>query len=323
MWAIVVAEPVCIVGTLATLGHRIYRSLWCTIEANGFTFLGLFTALAIPTIYLIRIYVREGWPGMRAWFQSGRIAFTVLTICWLLSFLYYLIFLPLETFTSQQIADFGQGLVVKIAPAGGAPMPCSGFWANKNGDVVTWSKESGKSPVKVFGLIPPLLGGNMITVASGLIAMNGVPVSYDAATGISILRVQENPFSRKLHAFAQARNSRTQEVETTTEKYFIAPISKEKAEAGNKIFLIATELDSDGFDAIATIEGSITRVSVDTSKNDKYLRIHTSIPFKTSYLGAPLLSDTKLIVGMVAGEQGSNCIAVPAQYLAGVLGGLR
>jgi hypothetical protein len=314
-------------SAIISFPHRAWRALWLSISANGTTVLGLVATLLTSSALLIRVGLRRGWSGIKGhWSRHLQTGFNVLVVWWLIVFLYQTIFMPPEDFSAEEIERFAQGIVVVIASTDTASVPVgTGFWADDKGYAFTYGdpKESdtNRSIVRIgMVMTPPLLTGKLLTVITGVMYASGQLVYHDPDTGIKIVRVYNNPFSRKFHGFAEAEDTKSHEMERTIERYWVPQLSAQaNVNVGDHLFLTGIEPGDKENLAMSTIEGQVIRLGADTSSQKRFLRIYTSLPFKPSYCGAPVLNTTKSIVGMIACMPGSTSVVIPSQYLSAAL----
>ncbi|GEM_PF-2747944 len=299
--------------------HRVWRAAGLSFYAMGTTLLGLIGLILTATFLLIK----NGWSNMiEHWKRTGASA---LVLWWFLVFLYLFTFISPETFSVEEIKKFSQGIVVNIASNNfDSSLIGTGFWIDKKGHIITCSDPQkadlvlNNSNFRVGVMVPPLLTGKMLTVVLGVNYTSGEIVYYDSETGIFIIYVNNNPFMRKLHMFAEAENVETHQKESTTEKYWVPALSKDLVSVGSQIFLAAVERDKEG-PAINFLVGRVVKRGADTSRNKYYLRIYTDIPFKASYRGSPVLDATKSIVGVACSESETISVLIPSQSLVDII----
>lgn len=275
----------------------------------------LFAVIFAAASPIILVAIRQGRTGVKE-----VIARDVLTevlagwmVFWFLVFLVRYTWPPPQKFVVADVAAYSQGIVVSICSKDEKHTPIgSGFWADKR-HMFTWLEERPADGLLNVGIIvPPIIPGEKMSVMSG--GVYGAALIEHHETGVCIAYVPHNPFQRKLHAVAVLENTKTKKVvDKTTEKYWVPKLSKGIAHEGDRLVLCAAESDEDS-PALVVHEGHVTRLGM---KGDVHpVRIHTTLPFKTTYVGAPALDFTKLVVGIVVEQSDGHCVLMPARYLA-------
>ncbi len=79
-------------------------------------------------------------------------------------------------------------------------------------------------------------------------------------------------------------------------KYWAAQLSNGLPRVGDKVFLYGAEPEQ--FPSFSTFEGWIVRLG--TGKAG--IRAYSTLPFRNTYCGAPVLNESKVVIGMVAGR---------------------
>lgn len=326
IWALPALPFLTLIGFLlwhTTVPHRAWRAWVLSVSALGTTLLAILVSVIAILVSLLLAGHQKGWLSMRRrWQQRIRdgVLFGVLVL-WSAVFLWHFIFLPPETFSVDEIARFAQGIVVVRGSANEVSMLVgTGFWADERGYAFICrdpeESDADRSAVKV-GMItmPPLLTGKLMALATGIMYGPGQLVYDDPETGIKLVYVENNPFTRKFHGFAEAEDINSGEVERSVEEYWVPQLSAQNVNVGDPLFLAGIELREKDTLAMSTVEGRVVGLWPSLSSPKRFLRISTSLPFKPSYCGAPVLSATKLIVGMVACVPGSTAVVIPVQYL--------
>ena len=231
--------------------------------------------------------------------------------------------------SGTELAKFGAGTVVQLvsnADSRGSFNPiATGFWLNNKGYIATCVRSlEGRTRIGAFVPMPPLLGQNL-TVGSGGITTGLEPVVVDREADIAILHVIQNPFDRSMHGIAMAQQLDDNghplgQPEATQEQYWVPAITSDLAQSGDEIIRVAFT-QQDGMPVVNHDFGHITRMGVDFSSGatKKSHRIYTSVPFKDSDCGAPIINNAKTVIGMVLGSDGKFSIAIPAIYILDAL----
>ena len=160
-----------------------------------------------------------------------------------------------------------------------------------------------------IGLLHTPPSGKMFLLEGSVLYMKGIVIGYDSDSAIEIV---------------QAANGLSQQI--AYNKYgtvgpSTAPrITRKGSHAGDQIFVAVVETDSENMPEPASISGQVKRVGYDISSTRKPARIYTDIPFRASYLGAPVLNASEALVGIICGsEQDNLAVALPAQYVSDVI----
>jgi hypothetical protein len=229
---------------------------------------------------------------------------------WVALVMWNFIFMEPRASTTNEIADFYQGLVITLSSD--QDVSRTGFWIDDKGYVLTYSRKI-EDHVSVGTMRAPLLHGSLIS-SSGITSTYGKPVYYNSKTGIEIVQVDNNPFIRKERNIALSIEANG-EVNMAQEKCWVACLSPDLVRGGEAVFLGAVEYDASGDPAISTKSGMVTRRD-NGPVNSPGLRIYTTFPFKRSYLGAPVLDISERLVGIVVGDDGTgNAVLIPTQYV--------
>jgi S1-C subfamily serine protease len=310
----------------------LFRALSLSVHSSfGTTYTAILRDISIAVYVLLR--QRSRHRSSRNWFRAMKKEWkdnlrdgVYAVLVWFVGMTLYNVSIAMHenrVFSAQDIEDYGYGLAVSIANDSNKPTTIgTGFWVNEKGYMVTCTHKlkngvPGTSELGVGSLLAPLLTGKLLTVAAGFRYARGTLVSYDDETGLALFFVKESPFQMTMHMFADAQDIKTHKVERTIEKCYVADVSREGIQVGDKIFLVGVE-DENGSPALNTAEGQIERLGADTSSKARFLRIHTSIPFKPTYWGSPVLNASEQVVGIV-GDSTDQAVVIPAQYILELL----
>jgi hypothetical protein len=229
--------------------------------------------------------------------------------------------------SGTELAKFGAGTLVQIVngiDSGSSNPIATGFWINNKGYIATCLHSLRGFDVRAFVPMPPLLGQNL-TVVSGGGATGVEPVISDKETDIAILHVIRSPFERSMHGLAVVQQLDEQghnvgKPEATQEQYWVPAIASDLAQSGDDVMRVAF-IQQDGMPVVNYDFGHITRMGVDSSSGstNKSYRLYTSVPFKDSDCGAPIINNAKTVIGMVRGSDGKSSVAIPSSYILDVL----
>ena len=204
-------------------------------------------------------------------------------------------------FSSSELLAYAYGVVVGIG-GGGPPSPASfpphvpsqsGFWIDADGDLVTWVGIPPKPPIADRGTLvsrrpaPKTVvynrGGKevgRVETTGGIEQSVGHLTSYED-TGLLLISdkgtIAPHP---PVLPFGDATLS-------------VPRLTMDWPAIGSTVFVLGVETDVGTFVAVA--EGHIQRYGVGT--------FSTSIPFKSTYLGAPVFNSFGEIIGIVEGSQ--------------------
>jgi Trypsin-like peptidase domain len=232
--------------------------------------------------------------------------------------------------SGTELAKFGAGTAVQLvtdadsSPHSSFNAIATGFWLNNKGYIATCLHSLHGHDIGAFVPMPPLLGQNL-TVAAGGMTTGVEPIVLDKETDVAILHVVQSPFERSMHGFAgvqklddQGHNVGAPEV--TQEQYWVPAIASDLAQSGDEIIRVAF-IQQHEMPVVSYDFGHITRMGVDSAlaNTNKSYRIYTSIPFKDSNCGAPIINNAKTVIGMVHGSDGTSSVAIPSSYVLDVL----
>jgi hypothetical protein len=302
---------------LASIAYRGRRAGNLSLNALGTTSLGF--TLMVASVFLslwkgwAALAKRNFWEGI-LWLLSPALAL------WLVCFVYYFVWLPPEIFSPHEIADFSQHIVVAIGNDQGITIG-TGVWVDSTGVVATCVSHK-YSSVKIGTLTPgpscaSLSPNSFVCVAGGVLRTPGLRGYYDRETGIAVIVFIHYSVSGSVKL-----NPTTPNVNLVKEISIVPNLSKSSIAVGDPIFLAGVEDDSQlgNVPVINSQQASVTRLNVDISVRGRDQRIYTSLPFKNSYLGAPILNASEDVVGLVCGaDSDGNSIGVPAQYVMDVV----
>jgi hypothetical protein len=127
--------------------------------------------------------------------------------------------------------------------------------------------------------------------------------------------VPDNPFHSTLHMFSGTHDTITGKNEIVQEVYWPPAISKQAAQPGDIVYLVYVDAGKNEM-STRIVQGKVERIGIDTSDkaSGRFQRIHTSIPFKSQFLGCPILNESKQIAGVVT-ESESDTVFIPASYI--------
>jgi hypothetical protein len=319
----------------------------------------------IPILLLLLEWSTKGWTVMKQRWQNNLRVVGVTLAVWVIIFSYQLfVAVPREInqaadkeglpiierrirppeiayskparerrkFTTQELADFGTGIAIQIVeetPVSPNKAPehrplATGFWVSTKGYAVTCAKSISGHQNRLVAAVPmpPLLGQNMIVAGGGMFTRAEL-VATDEQSGLALLRVYLSPFERQMHSVALAKNLKTGKVENSVERYWVPKIATIMAQSGDEVVRIG--FTSDSLPVISPDFGHINRANVDTSKSQESFRLYTSLPFKESNCGAPIINDAKEVVGVIGGVDPMSPyvqpreFAVPAKYVLDLL----
>ncbi len=337
--ALVIAVTVAM-GAAALTAHcgesfsiHLHRAFLFSFNARGTTFLGVvlatigtFANWIIPAI--MRVGAMKGRSGMKRmrrlakWSNFAAPGF--LLAIWLFLVTWNFIFMPAPTFSVQQIAQSSLGIVVSIAPNPDIRKVGTAFWVDSKGYIVTSSRQIEDKEV-VGVLAKPIIDGRMFGIAAGIRKVYGEVVYRDPSTTVEVVRVYDNPFISKGHGVAIGIDDNNH-VEQTTEQYWVPCLADSLADSsvavGDEIFLSVVEPTSDDIPQVVFTQGRVTSIGYDAQASKRFERIHTSLPFKPWYRGAPVLDASKRIIGIVLdtnGSDSSNAVLLPVKYLHTIL----
>jgi hypothetical protein len=227
--------------------------------------------------------------------------------------------------SGTELARFGAGTVVQIVnDASGAASPvATGFWLNDKGYVATCLHSlNGLTNPGAFVPMPPLFGEMMTASSGGMITMVTL-IAEDKEADIAILQVINSPFQRQMHAFASAqrldeKGGPVGEPEVTQEQYWVPVLAPDLPKNGDDI--IGVGFVHDSLPVVSYNFGRVKRVGTDYATKKTPLRLYTSLPFKESDCGAPIINNAKTVIGMIRGtDESSNGVAIPVSYVLGLL----
>lgn len=314
---------------------HLWRAVQLSVSARGNTFVGIGGTLVYPIIIAIRdgtrVFWEKGWPGVRDLIkQRYAMALSIAGAIWLILVMWNFIFMEPRSFSVSEIADYSQGIVVDLAATdSNRDAIGTGFWVDAKGYMLTCSQKR-EMKLAVAAIFPPHLQGRFL-IESGSMYTPGESIYFDSDTGIELVRVYNNPFIRNMHLFASVEDKKTHKIkEFVTEKFWVPCLSPDLAKVGEQIFLVGVEpsqdpaQSSDKFPEVSVVEGRVIRLGLDTSVKKHSLRIYTTLPWKASYRGSPVLDLSKRVIGIVmdldSGEVGTgNSVLIPAKYAVNAL----
>lgn len=228
--------------------------------------------------------------------------------------------------SGTELAKFGAGTVVQIVndAMGAAPTPiATGFWLSDKGYIATCLHSlNGGSEIGAFVPMPPLLGKQM-TVSSGGMTTAVKPIAVDKEADVAIMQVVASPFQRQMHGFAFAqrvddKGAGVGKPEITQEQYWVPAVASDLAQSGDEVIKVGFAYDH--LPVVNYDFGHIKRIGTDSSAQKKSFRFYTSLPFKESDCGAPLINNAKTVIGMLRGSDDSaNSVATPVSYVMDLL----
>jgi hypothetical protein len=310
-------------------------------------------------------FTREGWSVVAEHARTNLIVSTVTALIWLAVFFYHCgvvrngIYqdsgkiqaprleerLPspppfaieavrhtVHRFTAKELASFGRGVAIQLGEEvltlpGKPPefIPVAvGFWASSKGYVVTCLHPIPMQQKFLVAAVPmpPLLGQHIIIPGGGMYT-GAELIDKDDDGDLALLRVFNSPFERTMHMGAFFKSLKTGEVESQSEEYWVPQIASNLAESGDEVVRIG--FASEAMPVISPDFGHIIRAGVDVSKKASPLRLYTSLPFKTTDCGGPLINEKKQIVGLIIGPDPTSTfmeprgLAVPSRYIRALL----
>jgi hypothetical protein len=329
-----IAISLCIFALLLpcseTFPTHLWRAVKATIALRGTTIVGIAWSILYPTLSrlydAIIAFRQKGRLGMKDQIKKHRLvsSLAVVGAGWIILVIWNFIFMRPPSFSGAEIAEFSQGVVVNLGSTYFSEDTIgTGFWIDTKGYILTCFPKPVANP-GVAELIPDLKG-SLFIIAGAAIHARGEMVLFDTETGIEVVRVYENPFVRKLHAVWSTENTKTHRKEATTEKFWVPCLSSNLVNVGEPIFLAGIEPGVKGEPELSTVEGRVTRIGIDMNVNERFLRIYTNLPFKTSYRGAPVLDASKFVIGIVmdsaggGGVEAGNAVLIPAKYAVDAL----
>jgi len=292
------------------------RAAGMAISANGTTFLGLIPAVLITLFLLLQAFRLGGWAGIRTyWLQNVYSTFVILALWWFACFIYQLFFMPSEEFSAQQIADYAQGVVLEVTSEDISPVPIkSGFWIDRGYMITCGATAESRMRTELVGIIMPQSIGTSATWGGGAFMRSAETVYLDAETGIQILNVRLDPFHHGAYRLVITPHDGINPDEFMDEKFWVPEIETRTVAVGSIIFMTPVE-PMGKVPVVPTIEGQITRIGVNLDVATHPIRIYTSLPFKSCYIGAPVMSASKRVIGIVSGASGDTSVLVPSKYI--------
>jgi hypothetical protein len=309
------------------------RQIWVVSEgwdlfihqALGTTSFALLIGLAILIVTLLlqsrrhltarqwRLALKNGWD------RSGKYVLAVTIGVYLAAFVIciYNARKREPTYSSEQIAQYGKGVVIAISDAapfsaGATTVKSSGFWVSTNGLALTCF-EAGNSNDQAQVLIPmPQMIEGPMKMPSGYTQCAAQVLLRDLQTGVLLIYVENNPFQRTLHATAMVVYKSGKKF-ISRESYWATQITEVPTKIGDRIFLICPESKGQEL-TMRMVEGRVERDGLDVSAIDRGKRLHTSIPFRPEYRGAPILNSSEKVIGVVVNSD-EDTVFAPAEYL--------
>lgn len=299
------------------------RAFRATIDEMGTAPIPVIITVGWWLIYLLYGAVRAlgegGLSAMKTFIlKQMRWSLGAAFVVWSPIFLYKL---SHPKYTVEEVGEYGRTLLVSTKSASDSTPVVwrSGFWGTTKGYMVTCLPTLPEPKIEVGMLLPPLLSGRLITVPMGLLVSEGNVLDFDEETCIAVVRVPANPFDRTMHMIAASEDVNTLYIESTTEKYSAAHFSADASKLGDRVLLAAIVQENSVDPAYAAVEGRITRLASDISKENRSLRLHTDIRSRNTFLGAPLLNDSNQVVGVVVAEDEGYAVAAPSKYVTEIL----
>jgi len=261
------------------------------------------------------------------WNQSGKFHFYGTIVIYALLFFVSIIVASHQKaiFSQKDISDYGASIIVGVGtgeneyPTNSQALSLlgTGFWVNTNGAFLTCVQprllrlKAGSFVLTnwdVFIIFPPELKRG---IASVIIISEANPMIWDKVryTMLAFVAPNFNPFTRKTY---EGRS---------VVKYNIPVISKTEPNVGDLIYIPVAERVKEGV-APSMVEGHIERIGVDVSIPTLEARFYTSILFKPSYLGAPVLNESEEVIGVVGNYQ-PNIAVIPTTHIIELLDSIK
>jgi len=213
--------------------------------------------------------------------------------------------LPLSGSDAHGISVIGSAIALGIAVTSRSgehgPYTGTAFWVHHRGFAATCSASiHNRIGQRIAAIVPfPLLAGEMMEVNGGAMITEARIQAQDGK-GVVILSVENDPFSRQMHMFSSAKDSKSGKTESQKERYSVPLLARTLANVGDNVFMVGIEPGV--LPTFSTREGHILRVG----GTDDGIRIFTTIPYKPTYCGAPVLDKATAVIGMVVGKSGDG-----------------
>ena len=299
------------------------------------------TTVGLLVPVLVFVVVRAGWrmrqPTHRQWWlaiiddwkeitRDGVCAFAAILII-LFIWNIYRVEHEKPVLTSRQMAEYVNGTILAISNdqsfVGSGKYPPAvgvGFWVSTNGYALTCMRQfhvPTQTNVNVLVPLFPIPNGTLVHVATAFYNTPSFKWGYDPETGMLLLWVPNNPF--QIHPAAGIMNSKIGTIDGVVEKHKVPAICKTLTPVGETIYLVCIDTEEELERNIRVIEGRVEGLGTDASCYYRFIRIHTSIPFKPIYLGAPLVNVSGEVVGIVADSKSSQTVVIPSIYFSELL----
>lgn len=306
-----------VVGT-ANISH-FWRAWQSTISSMGTTRLGIIPLCAVFIYLCVQAYRRSGIAGLKErWRDEIKGGLLIVLAIWSSVFLWYLAFPEPEIFTAEEIQGFAHAATVVIVTDERNPKIVGmGVWADNQGYALTaLRKASTTNDDMAIGVLIPFFMGKVLATGGGVIYTRGEPIHYDPDTGVQVVRVHNNPFTRGPVSI-EAEDNVTGAKDVMSEKHDIPTRFNGLVSVGTSVFLAGAEERSSqkGDPVIFLREGRVVRIGDEHSASGQNIRLFTDIPFVPSFRGAPVFNSSKLLVGLVAPTLSGNVVVIPSQYL--------
>ena len=284
------------------------------------------------------------------WNKSGKYQFFSIIIVYSVVFCFSIIYESHQkpTFSAQQIADYGYGIVVAITDpnsnqnegpvfhTNGIDFSVNfeldpskthttrvfrtGFWVTTNGCVCTCGIENPKEGL-VVGIASPLKpkeSGPLVRIYSSSVVYNGVLTGYVRSDNTCFFYAPSNPFERKDHISTEVSSGMT--IEHIELENYKVPIfgTTTNLSIGDALYFMGCDSEGDGAITVRLIKTAIESMSHELIGGEWRSRIKTSAQYEASYVGAPVFNDSKELVGIV-GDDTNGITIIPSESILSAL----
>jgi len=314
----------------------LWRALDLTVHSTFSTSWPAITSEVVVFVYILfqqrrRHDSRKEW--IRAIFddwkqnvRDGLVAASFIFVVWLM-YNVRVVLHEKPVFSYAQISEYSNSIVLAISndstrmKAGAIG---SGFWVSESGYVVSCTHRFNESTAKpgnsliVETLLPPSEVPGKGFTGGGIASAGGDFVAWDSkGTGILLLWVEKNPFHRDSRAFTAIEDTRSHQTAVAVERAAVPNISNEDPKIGDRIFVLGVE-NNNGMPSVRIMEGAVEEIGMDINSTARPVRLYTSVPFKDTFWGAPVLNESRQVVGVV-GDSESKAVIVPSRYILEIL----
>jgi hypothetical protein len=299
---------------------RLRTAITTAISATGTTYVGVgLWAVFFVGDLLVKLG-REGWRGLTLDWRT-RLKWNALLagVFWLVLCVFKYVYPDPIILKPSEIAGHAQGLVValmsfetfkfgqldyrKVVKSGVRVDPrrylVSCFKVDENADLPNVMVGSLETPFRNIE--------HAGTLAYSTYYASGQTVAYDDFNGLALVYSRAEPMGLDFNGRSILNGPSK-----------ISPLlfSGKMPSTGQRVFIFAAEQDQQ-HPAVATAEGVVTRWSREHDRRGRFhYRIHTSVPYKDTYDGAPVLNEQRQLVGVVHGgsdDSNPSCVLVPAE----------